>query len=66
MGSPRSGHFVRVEHDGANTGGFLVFEWWDGSGGPNARGAFDAWVESESALEAFFEESKWSVKWVGQ
>jgi hypothetical protein len=64
--SARSGHCVRVEDDRTNTGGFLVFEWWDGADGPNAKGALDAWVENENALKDFFEESKWSVKWVTQ
>jgi hypothetical protein len=32
--------------DRANTGGFLVLEWWNGSTGPNKNFAFDSWVES--------------------
>ncbi len=65
VNGPGVGHFVRVEDDRASTGGFLIFEWWEGADGPNAKGAFDVWVESESALEGFFEESKWLVKWAG-
>lgn len=56
-------HFVRVVDDHGNTGGFLVYERWKGSDGPNEEGAFDSWVESEKALERFFTESKWLVEW---
>lgn len=66
VNSTHASHFVRVEDDRANTGGFLVYEWWNGADGPNEKGAFDAWVENENALESFFEESKWSVKWATQ
>ena len=61
--STKPGHSVFVRDDQANTGGFLVLEWWEGSDGPNASGAFDSWVESESALCQFFKESKWQVEW---
>lgn len=56
-------HFVRVADDRANTGGFLVYERWNGSNGPNESGAFDSWVQSEEALEHFFAESKWTIEW---
>jgi hypothetical protein len=60
------GHFVRVEDDRANTGGFFVYEWWSGSDGPNDKGAFDSWVESEETLNRFFAESEWTVQWLAQ
>jgi hypothetical protein len=66
LNSTRIRHSVRVVDDRANTGGFLVFEWWSGSVGPNDNGAFDAWVENETALEQYFTESKWSVEWKQQ
>jgi hypothetical protein len=45
------------------TGGFLIYEWWTESNGPNHKGAFDSWVESEAALERFIVESGWVVQW---
>lgn len=63
LNSDRAGHFVRVEDDSENTGGFLVFEWWVDSGGPNKEGAFDSWVENLESLGKFFVESGWEVKW---
>lgn len=56
-------HVVLVQDDTSNSGGFLIFESWAGSNGPNPSGAFDNWVESIFALEQFFEESGWVVQW---
>ena len=52
-----------VRDDFENTGGLLVFEWWENSIGPNANGAFDSWVEDVPSLEQFFAESAWVVEW---
>ncbi len=59
----KRGHYVRVEDDGPNSGGLLVFEWWEDSDGPNVNGAFDSWVENKLALESFFQQANWVVKW---
>ena len=61
--SERPFHVVLVRDDTANTGGFLIFESWAGSKGLNQNGAFDNWVESNTALEQFFTESGWVVQW---
>jgi hypothetical protein len=61
--STRSGHCVRVEDDRDNTGGFLIFEWWVGAGGPNEQGAFDSWVATADDLLAFIQESGWKIDW---
>lgn len=63
LNSSLSGHVVRVEDDSGNTGGFLVYERWDGSDGPNANGEFDDWVENEASLERYFAEAGWEVEW---
>jgi hypothetical protein len=63
VASTMPGHFERVEDDRVNTGGFLVYEGWEGSNGPNADGAHDSWVESEAALCQFFQESRWVIQW---
>lgn len=49
-GSVHSNHFVRVEDDRKQTGGFLIFHWWDGS-----ENVFDDWVLA-SDLDRYFEE----------
>jgi len=54
---------VRVEDDSANTGGYLVYQWWSGSAGPNTNGAFDDWVESMEQLEEYFMETGWRIQW---
>lgn len=59
---PRAELSVRVADDVENTGGYLVYEWWVESGGPNLKGAFDSWVE-RSELQRFFRDSAWQVKW---
>jgi hypothetical protein len=56
-------HHVRVVDDSENTGGFLIYEWWDGSNGPNENHAFDSWVETREDLDAFFREVGWNVEW---
>jgi hypothetical protein len=54
---------IRVEDDAKDTGGFFIYQWWDGSDGPNEHGAFDDWVESRAALEHYFAHKAWSVEW---
>ena len=67
LNSDHSGHMVRVDDDSANTGGFLLFERWDGSDGPNHGqcfgGWFDNWVANESELEDFFINADWQIHW---
>jgi hypothetical protein len=57
------GLMIRVEDDAENTGGFLIYQWWEGSDGPNEQGAFDDWVESVEDLQRFFTHKGWSVLW---
>jgi hypothetical protein len=54
---------VRVEDDTTNTGGYLVYQWWKNSEGPNAYGAFDDWVESKKQLDDYFVSTGWSIDW---
>ncbi len=54
---------VRVEDDTTNTGGYLVYQWWKNSEGPNADGAFDDWVESKKQLEDYFVSTGWWIDW---
>ncbi|WP_171088921.1 hypothetical protein [Usitatibacter rugosus] len=61
--SEHPNHRVRVVDDAASTGGFLIYEWWDGSDGPNGNYAFDSWVHTRADLEAFFREGGWNVEW---
>tara|TARA_R110001592_G_scaffold289387_1_gene558572 strand:- start:63 stop:290 length:228 start_codon:yes stop_codon:yes gene_type:complete len=53
---------VRIEDDSANTGGFLVLTSRDFSD-PSTE-AFDDWVEDKVALQEYFKESGWVVKWL--
>ena len=61
--SSQRNHFVRVAHDVDGTNGYLIFEWWDGSNGPNENQAFDGWVKDREDLVKYFEESNWEVVW---
>jgi hypothetical protein len=61
--SKYSDHRVIVRSDADATGGFLIYEWWTGSTGPNEHAAFDSWVEDETELEEYFAESGWQVDW---
>jgi hypothetical protein len=61
--SQHIGHTIKVVDDRESSGGFLIFEWWPGSNGPNQNNAFDSWVENEVALEEFFLESGWVIEW---
>lgn len=65
LNSEKAGHRIRVANDAANTGGFLVYEWWSGSDGPNDAGAFDSWVEDKASLRRFVLETGWKVQWLG-
>jgi len=64
--SAHGDHRVIVRSDADATGGFLIYEWWTGSAGPNEHAAFDAWVEDEIALEAYFAEAGWQIDWDNQ
>ena len=57
------GMSVRVEDDTENTGGYLIYTWCPESDGPNQDNAFDDWVGSENDLEAYFQESGWTILW---
>ena len=61
--STKPGHMVRVDDDSANSGGFLILEWWEGSTGPNGNGAFDSWVDNELAMSKFLQETGWCIVW---
>ena len=54
-----AGYFCRIEDDTANTGGFLILCWLDGT-----DQGFDNWVECAADLDQFFEESGWNVQWL--
>lgn len=62
--SAHPGHRVRVESDEENTGGFLIYVWWEASEGPNANGAFDGWAETMQETEKYFQESGWKIAWL--
>jgi len=59
------GHRVRIHSDEGNTGGYLIYVWWEASDGPNVNGAFDDWVETKEQLENYLQESGWNIAWVG-
>ncbi len=63
LNSDKALHRVKVSDDATNTGGFLIYQWWQGSNGPNQDFAFDDWVENEQALHHFFREAGWQVRW---
>jgi hypothetical protein len=54
---------IRIEDDSENTGGYLIYQWWEGSDGPNAQGAFDDWVETADDLRKFLGEEGWVIEW---
>lgn len=63
LNSDKLQHEVRIEDDRENTGGYLVFERWRGSRGPNGDGWFDAWVDDELALSQLLIEEGWQIRW---
>lgn len=61
--SERIEHRVLVSGTAENTDGLFIYEWWQGSDGPNANDAFDSWVADRQELQQFFEEAGWDVVW---
>jgi hypothetical protein len=57
-----AGKQVKILDDAEVTGGYLICTGVD-LGNPAAEG-FDDWVESMDALEGYFRESKWVIKWL--
>lgn len=41
----------------------MIYEWWNGSNGPNENLAFDNWVEYRAGLESYFREWGVNVEW---
>lgn len=64
LNSEKPGHHVKVVDDAANTGGYLIYEWWNGSDGPSDAGGFDSWVENAVQLQRFVEEAGWEIEWL--
>ena len=63
IGSKHRNHKIKVVDDSESTGGFLIYEWWDGSDGPNSNHAFDSWVETLADAQQFIVEAKYRVAW---
>ena len=63
INSDKENHLIRIENDAQNTGGFLIFEKWVGSDGPNTREWFDSWIKDEASIERFIAESGWEIEW---
>jgi hypothetical protein len=55
------GWYIRVDDDYKNTGGFLIF--YNSSPDMSSGMSYDDWVENESSLKDFFEESSWTINW---
>ncbi|GEP40878.1 hypothetical protein BGE01nite_01690 [Brevifollis gellanilyticus] len=54
-----AGHFILVQNDEENTGGFLILTASD----EEMIEGHDAWVEDYKQLEAYFDESHWKIDW---
>jgi hypothetical protein len=63
INSQRTSHQIRVSDDAQYTGGFIIYEWWQDSNGPNSNNAFDSWVEDTNSLAKFFQEADWKIQW---
>lgn len=53
-------HYVLIEDDGENTGGYLILIAED----VTFHHGFDNWVEDMEELERYFEESQWEIEWL--
>ncbi len=63
LNSDHAGHKIKILDDSESTGGYLIYEWWDNSNGPNQSHSFDSWVENLSAVESFLKEKAYIVVW---
>ncbi|MBI3715847.1 MAG: hypothetical protein HY255_07630 [Betaproteobacteria bacterium] len=59
---PDIGKYVKVIDDAVNTGGFLVLI----CANPDLSVGFDDWVENESGLQGYFEETGWRIEWISE
>lgn len=55
-----AGHFVLIQDDAANTGGYLILTAKD----LNFQDGFDEWVENLEMLKQYFEEAHWEIEWL--
>ena len=56
-----AGYQVKILDDSDNTGGYLVLISKDFD--DSSSEAFDDWVQNESALVKYIQESNWIIKW---
>ena len=58
------GCYVCVEEDHENTGGYLILTFNTLNPKDKTRIGFDSWVENIEALQSYFQESSWKIKWL--
>ena len=58
------GWYVCVEKDRENTGGYLILTFNTLNIKDKNRIGFDSWVENFEALQSYFQESSWKIKWL--
>jgi hypothetical protein len=56
------GHYVLIQDDFQNTGGYLILISNESSF--TSDDGIDYWVETLEDLNNFFEESKWKINWL--
>lgn len=56
------GRYLKVLDDSVNTGGYLVLT---AANEDLTEDGADAWVEGAAELAGYFEESGWTVEWLG-
>ncbi len=60
LAGERTGWYVMVQNDSANTGGFFIFQSRERS----IDGGFDNWVDTMDGVFRFFKFAGWEVEWL--
>ena len=55
--------YLAIQQDDKFTGGFYIYTWNDDASGPNELNAYDDWVENIDSVNAYLNESGYTITW---
>ena len=57
-----TGWYIKLINDQISSGGFYIYEFKN----PDDNEGFDTWLENESDIQGFINESGWEIEWLNK